>query len=126
RPEDPFHFIHYISLHLFIVFFFVLHGIESETFCIHDGLCARIGGHNDHRVSEVYFSSLRICDMSVIQHLKQDIEYIRMRFLDLIKEYHRIWMPSDFFAELSAVLMSYISRRGADQLGYAVFFHVFG
>ena len=64
--------------------------------------------------------------MSVIQHLKQDIEYIRMRFLDLIKEYHRIWMPSDFFAELSAVLMSYISRRGADQLGYAVFFHVFG
>ena len=62
--------------------------------------------------------------MTVIQHLQKDIEHIRMRFLDLIKEDHGIGIPADLFTELAALLIPYISWRRTDQLGNAVLLHV--
>ena len=62
--------------------------------------------------------------MNVIQHLKKDIEDIRMRFLDLVKKDDRIRIPADFFTELAAFFIPYISRRRTNQLGNAVLFHV--
>jgi len=49
--------------------------------------------------------------MSVIKHLKQDIEYIRMRLLNLVKKDDGIRIPAHLLAELSAILMPYISWR---------------
>ncbi len=37
-------------------------------------------------ILKVYGSALRICNTSVVQHLKQYIEYIRMCFFYLIKQ----------------------------------------
>ena len=44
-----------------------------------------IGRHNQDRILEINSTSLGIGNPSVIQHLKQDIEDIRMRFLDLVE-----------------------------------------
>ena len=37
-----------------------------------------VGGHDDNGVFKRYRAALRIRDAAVIQHLKQDVEYIRM------------------------------------------------
>ena len=47
-----------------------------------------------------------------------------MCFLDLIKKYNRIWFSSDCFCQLSAFIVSNISRRSSDQSGHGIFLHV--
>ena len=49
--------------------------------------------------------------MTVIQYLKQDIEYIGMGFLDLIKQNDGIRVAAHLLAELAALLISHITRR---------------
>jgi len=49
--------------------------------------------------------------MSVVKHLQQNIKHIRMRLLYLVKQNHCVWISPHFFTQLSAVLMSDISRR---------------
>ena len=72
------------------------------------------------------FLPLDIGDVAVIQHLKQDVEHIRMGFLDLIKKNHGIRISADLLAELAALLIAHIAWWGTDQLGDAVLFHIFG
>ena len=66
-----------------------------------------------------------ICNMSVIQHLKKNVEYIRMCLLNLVKQEHTVWIPPNLFRKLSTLFISYISWRGADQFRYAVLLHIF-
>ena len=80
--------------------------------------------HDQNRILEVYGSALRIGDTSVIKYLKQYVKDIRMCFLDLIKQYNRIWFSSYCLGQLSAFLITYISWRSSDQTGHRIFLHV--
>ena len=48
-----------------------------------------------------------------------------MSFLDLIEQDHAVRIAAHFFRELAALFVANVSRRGTDQLGNAVFLHVF-
>ena len=63
--------------------------------------------------------------MPIVQHLKKYIEYIRMCFLNLIKQNHGIWMCTHLVTELSTFFMTDISRRGSDHLRNRMFLHIF-
>ena len=45
-----------------------------------------VGRHDQNGILEVHRSALGIGDPSIIQHLQQHVEHVRMRFLDLIKQ----------------------------------------
>ena len=62
--------------------------------------------------------------MAIIKHLQQNVEDIRVRFFDLVKQDHTVRVAAHFFGELAAFLVADVSRRGSDQFGDAVFLHV--
>ena len=64
--------------------------------------------------------------MSIIQNLKKNVKYIRMRLLHLIKQDNRIRIAANLFAELSALLIAHISWGRTNHLGDAVLLHIFG
>ena len=71
------------------------------------------------------FLSQTIGQLSIIQHLQQNIVNIRMRFFNFIQQDHAIWFASYFFCQLSAFFITNISRRRTDQTAYGKFLHVF-
>ena len=84
-----------------------------------------VGCQDDDRVLEVHGLAHGIRDTSVIENLKQDIEYIRVRFLDLIEEDNAVRFSADCLSQLTALIVSDISWRRSDQTGYGVLLHVF-
>ena len=65
--------------------------------------------------------------MPVIQHLEQDIEYVRMRFFHFVeKEPRNKGIAPHLLRQLAAVVKANISRRGGtDQLGNGMSLHIF-
>ena len=57
------------------------------------------------------FRPCPVCDMPLIEHLQQDIEDIRVCFLDLVKQDHRIRIAPYLFRQLASLLISDVSRR---------------
>ena len=53
--------------------------------------------NDDNSVFKVYHPAITVSQTSFIHYLKQDIEYIRMRFFYFIKQYNRIWFAAYFF-----------------------------
>ncbi len=90
-----------------------------------DDLAAHIAGHDDDRILEIHHPSLIVRQPAVIQHLEQNIEHIRMRLFDLIQQHHAIRFAPDRLRQLSAFIISYISRRCANQPADRMFFLVF-
>ena len=86
-----------------------------------DIAAAHVGGHDDNRILEVDRTSFIVCQTSVIQHLQQDVEYVRMCFLDFVEQDDRIRFPPYGFCQLSAFIVAHISRRRSYQTGNAVF-----
>ena len=86
RFEGSLHFFHHIPLHALIILLLIITSQKTKLFRFLNCRCSCIGSHNQDGILKVCFSSLGICDMSVIQYLQQDIEYIRMGLLDLIKQ----------------------------------------
>ena len=58
-----------------------------------DNIWAHVGSKNDDGILEIHNPALTVSDSSIVQNLKQNIEYISMSFLDFIKEYHCIRSP---------------------------------
>ena len=81
--------------------------------------------HDDDRVLEIHGAALRIRDAPVVEYLQQDVEDIRMRLLDFVKEDHRIRLPPHRFGQLPAFVVADVAGRRADQPGNAVLLHVF-
>ena len=48
-----------------------------------------------------------------------------MCLLNLIEKYHRIWFSADCLGQLSALLITDISRRRSDQTGHRILLHIF-
>ena len=111
RLEQPLYFLHHIGLHLIIVLLLRLFRAKTKVLGINDPLRACIGSHDEDRIFEADFSSLGVRDMSVVKYLQQNIEYIRMRLLYLVKQHNGIGIAADLLRQLSALLKPYVTGR---------------
>ena len=78
-------------------------------------LLLEVGGHDEQGVLEIHRPALVVGQTTIVQHLKQDVEHIRMRLLDFIEQDDGIWFAPYRLSELSALIIAYISRRRADK-----------
>ena len=83
-----------------------------------------VGGHDQNGVLEVHGLAGGIGDTTIVQYLKQDIEYIRMCLFHLIEENNRVRFSADCLGQLTTLIVADISRRCSDQAGYRMFLHV--
>lgn len=89
-------------------------------------LATEVRCKDNYRVLEVHGASLTVGYTAVIEHLKQDVEYIRMRLFNLIEQHDRIGLAAYRLGQLTALIVSDISGRRSDKTGDGVFLHVFG
>src|SRR5699024_12108178 len=75
-------------------------------------------------VPEVDGTPFGIREASFIEQLEQDVEHIGMGLLHFIQKDDGIRLPADGFCQLSALFVSDVARRGSDQSGHGMFFHV--
>ena len=84
-------------------------------------LFRQVRGHDDERILEVHQPAFVVCQTTVIQHLQQDVEHIRMRFFDFIEQNHRVRFSTNCFGQLTAFVIAYVSGRRTDESGGAEF-----
>src|SRR5882762_6960356 len=72
---------------------------------------ADVRRHDDNRVPEIHRATLRVGEAAVVEDLQENVEDIRMRFLDLVEEHHRVRPPANRFGKLAALLESDVARR---------------
>src|SRR5690606_19280128 len=84
-----------------------------------------IAGHDDNRVPEVDPAAETIRQDTIVKHLQQDVEHIRVCLFNFIQEDDRVRLTPHLFGELSAFFISYIARRGTDKSRYGELLHVF-
>ena len=70
-------------------------------------------------------AALTVGQHAVFQNLQQDVEHIRMRLLDLVKQYDRVRVAAHLFGELAALIVADIARRRTDHTGNCMLLHVF-
>ena len=63
---------------------------------------------------------------SVLEHLEENVEYIRMGLLHLVQQHHRVRLAADRLGQVAAFLEADVARRRADQAGHRVFLHELG
>ena len=112
------------GFHLLIILFRIPCGSKSQVLGIYDPLGACIGGHDQYGILEAHLPAFGISDMAIVQHLEQNIEHVRMCFLNLIKQHYRIRVPADLLTELAALFESHITRRRANHLGHRMSLHI--
>ena len=78
-------------------------------------LFGEVRGHDDERVLEVDHTSFVIRQTTVVQHLQQHVEHIRVGFLDLVEQHDRVGFPTNRFRQLTALIVTDVSRRRTDQ-----------
>ena len=69
---------------------------------------------------------LRVGDAAIIEHLQQNVEYIRMRLFDFVEEDDRIRLPADRLRQLAAFFITNVTGRSTDQPRNTVLLHVLG
>ncbi len=111
------------------------HGLHDLALCLAhigairqtgQGLRAQVGCQDDHRLLEIHGAPLTIGQNTVVQHLKQHVEHVRVGLFDLIEQDHLIGPAPHRFGQNAAFVISDIARRRTDQTGDRVFFHEFG
>ena len=92
---------------------------------IQQELAAQVGSQDDDGIFKIHCAALAIGNAAVVQHLQQDVEHIGMGFFHFVEQDDAVGLASHRFCELPPFFIAHISRRSADQAGYAEFFHVF-
>ncbi|MNT00927.1 hypothetical protein D3C72_1353750 [compost metagenome] len=85
-----------------------------------------VGGHHQHHVAEVRFAPVVVGQRPVVHHLQEDIEHVRVRFLDFIEQQYRVRMLDHRVSEQAALVKADVSRRRTNQTADGVAFHVLG
>ena len=100
-------------------------GLRSKSDRTRCGGLAVCGHHNDG-VTKADGITAAVGQCAVVKHLQKESAYIGMCFLNFIEEDKRIRTVSDGRGQTSAVLMSDIPGRCADQTGNGMRFPIFG
>src|SRR3546814_4616445 len=79
-----------------------------------------VGGHDQDDVAEVDRLAVVVGHLAVVHDLKQDIEQVGMRLLDLVEQQHAVRMLIDRVGEEPALVEADVARRRADQPRYRV------
>ena len=85
---------------------------------------AEVRRQNYDRVLEVNRASLTVSDTSIVENLKQYVEHIRMRLLNLIEQHNAVRMTSHRLGQLTALVISDVSGRRSDQSRHTELLHV--
>src|SRR5712691_7412713 len=80
--------------------------------------------HDQHGVAEIHRPSLRIGETAVVENLQQDVEDVRVRFLEFVEQDHRIGPAPDRLRQLAALFIPDVARRRTDQPCDRVLLHV--
>ena len=67
-----------------------LHYVRIFTLTVHDFLRTEVGSHNDDGILEVNRASLTVGHTTVVQGLKQDVEYVRMSLFNFVEKNHAV------------------------------------
>src|SRR5215510_3590400 len=101
-----------------------LHSLVSlaleRTAVFQDAVAADVRGHDHNRVFEIHDAALSVGQPPVVQNLQHDVEDVVMGLIDLVEEDHRIGTPPDGLSQLSALFVTDVARRRADQPGNGV------
>ena len=87
--------------------------------------CADVRSHDDDGVLEVDTAAEAVGEASFVHHLKQEIEDIGMSLLDFVEKHDGVGATSNLLGELTAFLVSDVSRRCSDETRHCEFFHIF-
>src|SRR5437016_10604831 len=87
---------------------------------------ADVRGHDDDRVLEIDGIAETVSELTIFKYLQQDVEDIRVRFLDFIEQYDGVRRALHTFGELSTLFIANVSGRRADQLRHRVLLHELG
>ena len=99
--------------------------MEGRGEVLLDNLRAHVRRHDDNRVAEVDRTTLVVGQSSVVEHLQQDVEDIGVGLLDFIEQHDRVGLAPHGLGELSALVVTDVSRRRTDQTRDAVTLLVF-
>ena len=93
---------------------------------VYQYLSADIAGHNYYCVLEVDEPAVAVCHAAIIKNLQHNIENIRMGLLNFVKKDDGIRMPANGLCQLSAFLITDISRRRSNKARDCMLFHILG
>ena len=83
----------------------------------------QIGRHYDHGIAEIDGAALAIRHPAIVENLKQHVEHVGVRFLDLIQQDHAVGLTSNRFGQVAPFFVTDISRWRTDETGNRVFLH---
>ena len=84
---------------------------------------AQIRSEDDHRVAEIHGAALAVGQAAIVQHLKQHIEHVAVRLFDFVEQDHLIGPAPHRFGEDTALFITNITGRSADQPRHRMLFH---
>lgn len=90
-----------------------------------EGCRTDIRSDKDESVFEAYLSTFSVSQHAFIQDLEEDVENIRMGFLDFVEENDGRRVSPDAFGESTAIAVADVAGRRTDHLCDTVFFHEF-
>ena len=89
-----------------------------------DRIAGQVARHDQHRVGEIDRAALTVGEPTVVEHLQQDVEHVRVSLLDLVEQHHRIGAAANRFGELTALVVADVSGRRTDEARHRVLLHV--
>src|SRR6266511_1692996 len=113
-PEVMAHLFQHRPLHSLVSF-----ALECAA-VFQDAVAADVRGHDHNRVFEIHDAALSVGQPPVVQNLQHDVEDVVMSLIDLVEEDHRIGTPPDGLSQLSALFVTDVAWRRADQPGHGV------
>ena len=84
-----------------------------------------VGGHDDDGVLEVDRPTLVVGEASVVEHLQEDVEDVGVCLFDFVEEHHRVRFATHGLGELTAFVITDVSRRGTDEARSREFLLIF-
>src|SRR5690606_33547130 len=82
---------------------------EAERRIPFDLIGSDVRGHDDQRIAEVDDASLGVRQTAILKNLQQNIEYFRMRLLDLVEQHDRVRLAAHLLRQLSALFIADIT-----------------
>ena len=98
----------------------------SLALALRDELAPEVRRHDHHRVLEVHGAALSVGQAPVVEQLEQDVQHVRMRFLDFIEEDDGVRTAAYGLRQLTGLLVAHIAGRRAEHARDRVLLLVLG